>query len=114
MRKDADRLNDMLEAIKSIQRHTSPGRANFDADELVRVWCLRHLEVIGEAAARISEELRSKYPSVPWREIIGMRNTLVHGYFNVDWEQVWNAVEHDLPVLKQELLAIQNSERWFI
>lgn len=114
MRKDDDRLNDMLEAIESIQRHTSTGRTKFDADELVRVWCLRHLEVIGEAAARISEELRSKYPAVPWREIIGMRNTLVHGYFNVDWEQVWNAVEHDLPVLQHELLAIQTSERGYI
>ena len=55
MRKDMDRLHDMMEAIDAIERYTQNGREAFDNDELVRVWCLRHLEVIGEASARLSE-----------------------------------------------------------
>ena len=109
-RKDLDRLSDMLEAIEAITRYVSGGRERFDHDELIRVWCLRHLEVIGEAAARMSEELRSGYPDVPWRAIVGMRNTLIHGYFNVDWDQVWNAVEYDLPKLEQTLTTILKAE----
>jgi uncharacterized protein with HEPN domain len=49
---------------------------------------LRHFEVIDEASARLSETLRARHPEVPWREIIGMRNVLIHGYFDIDWEQV--------------------------
>ena len=81
MRKDMDRLHDMMEAIGAIERHTQGGREAFDNGELVRVWCLRHLEAVGEASARRSETLRARYPEVPWREIIGMRTMLIHGYF---------------------------------
>ena len=103
MRRDADRLHDMVEAIEAIDRHIQGGREAFEKDELVRVWCLRHLEVIGEASARLSETLRSRHPDVPWREIIGMRNTLIHGYFDIDWEQVWNTLERDLPDFRRAL-----------
>jgi uncharacterized protein with HEPN domain len=110
MRKDLDRLRDIIEAIEAIERHTLRNRDNFDRDELVRVWCLRHLEIIGEAAARISEALRLRYRNMPWREVIGMRNTLIHGYFDIDWEQVWNAVELDLPDLRQGIETILEAE----
>ncbi len=110
MRKDMDRLHDMMEAIEAIDRHTQGGRKAFDNDELVRVWCLRHLEVIGEASARLSETLRARYPEVPWREIIGMRNMLIHGYFDIDWEQVWNALERDLPGLRRALEVMLKAE----
>lgn len=89
MRKDAERLRDVLEAIAAIERHAGPDRLRFDADELVRTWCLHHIEIIGEAVARVSDELRAKYPLAPWREIVAMRNNLIHGYFDVDWEVVW-------------------------
>ena len=65
MRKDRDRLHDMMEAIEAIERYIQGGRETFDNDELIRVWCLRHLEVIGEASARLSETLRARYPEVP-------------------------------------------------
>ncbi|MEW6263783.1 MAG: HepT-like ribonuclease domain-containing protein [Thermodesulfobacteriota bacterium] len=110
MRKDIDRLHDILDAIEAITRHIQGGRESFDRDELIRVWCLRHLEVIGEAAARMSEAFCSRCQNIPWREIIGMRNTLVHGYFDIDWDQVWNAVENDLPVLRREIEAILKAE----
>jgi uncharacterized protein with HEPN domain len=71
---------------------------------------LRHLEVIGEASARLSETLRARHPDVPWREIIGMRNMLIHGYFDIDWEQVWNALERDLPGLRRALEVMLKAE----
>ena len=113
MRSDFDRLQDVLEAMDAIQRHVAAGRAVFDLDELIRVWCLRHIEIIGEASSRVTEKMRSAHPEIPWREIVGMRNTLVHGYFDVDWDEVWNAVERDLPPLRRAVEAIlsQTGER---
>lgn len=71
MRADRDRLTDVLEAIERIERHTSGGREVFDADELVQVWVVRHLQIIGEAVSHLSQELHTQYPDVPWRSIIG-------------------------------------------
>jgi uncharacterized protein with HEPN domain len=95
VRADNDRLLDILEAIAAIQEQAQT-RERFDADKMLRVWCLHHLVVIGEAAAGVSEPMREQYKSVPWRRVIGMRNAVVHAYFHVDWEEVWNVVEHDL------------------
>lgn len=108
MRRDAQRLRDVLDAIAAIERHTTGGWAAFDADELVQVWCLKHIEIIGEALGRLSPEFKLAHPRLPWREAAAMRNQLVHGYFQVDWTQVWNVVERNLPGLKEgvvELLA---------
>lgn len=100
MRADRDRLADVLEAIERIERHTSAGREVFDADELVQVWVVRHLQIIGEAVNHLSQELQTRYPDVPWRSIIGMRHVLVHGYFEVDLDLVWLVVENELDKLK--------------
>lgn len=110
MRRDLDRLRDVLEAIEAIERHTARGREDFDRDELVRTWCLKHVEIIGEAVSRLSEDLRSRYTTVPWRAIIGMRNTLVHGYFDVDWDAVWAVVENDLSNLRTAVASILEAE----
>jgi uncharacterized protein with HEPN domain len=110
MRGDIDRLIDIIEAIDAIFRHTSSGRAKFDADELVRVWCLRHIEVIGEAVSRLSPEMRDQHPVVPWRNIVAMRNALIHGYFDTDWEAVWAVVEHDLGPLQVAVQAMLQVE----
>jgi len=110
VRKDAERLRDVLEAIAAIERHVGPDRGRFDADELVRTWCLHHIEIIGEAVARLTEELRAKYPVAPWREIVAMRNALIHGYFDVDWEAVWAVVERNLVPLKQAVETMLRAE----
>jgi uncharacterized protein with HEPN domain len=106
MRSDVERLIDITEAIDAILRHTANGRTQFDDSELVRVWCLRHIEVIGEAVSRLSEDFRLQYPIAPWRSIIAMRNALIHGYFDTDWEAVWAVVENDLPPLRAKVDAI--------
>jgi uncharacterized protein with HEPN domain len=74
VRKDEDRLRDILDAIGAIRSRTGSDRSRFDGDALVRVWCLHHITIIGEAAARVSDELKSKHPNPPWRLIVGMRN----------------------------------------
>jgi uncharacterized protein with HEPN domain len=114
MRNDLERLRDILEAIDAIQKYTSDGRGRFDEDELVQSWCLRHIEIIGEATSRLSKELRTKYPVAPWRNIIGMRNALMHGYFDIDWDIVWGVVANELRPLRKSILDIISSEEWVL
>lgn len=100
MRDPAERLRDILEAIAAIERHRPEDKAHFEQNELVQVWCVRYLQIIGEAARALPEEVRALAPEVPWPKILGMRNVLVHGYFDIDTEIVWGTVQHDLPALR--------------
>ena len=67
---------------------------------------MRGLEIIGEATKSLSEELKTKYPQVPWKEIAGMRDKLIHQYFGVDLELVWETIRKDLPKLKNRVIRI--------
>ena len=100
MRDPAERVRDVLESIAAIERHVDCTKAGFERDELLQTWYLRHLQIIGEAARAIPEDVRALSPEVPWHQIAGMRNVLVHGYFEVDTDLVWDAVTRDLPILK--------------
>jgi uncharacterized protein with HEPN domain len=102
VRDDRTRLNDMLEAIERIRRQSDKGRAAFDGDELVQTWIVHHLQILGEAAARLSPAVRAPAP-VRWNAIVGMRNILVHTYFEIDREAVWRVVERDLGPLEAEI-----------
>lgn len=106
MRDDRDRLQDILDAVAAIRSRCGRDRTPFDGDELLRVWCLHHLQVIGEAASGLSEDLRQRHAEVPWREIVGMRNVIVHGYFQVDWDEVWVAVDRDVDPLAEAVRRI--------
>jgi uncharacterized protein with HEPN domain len=106
MRDDRERLRDILEAIERIERYTSKGREEFMQDELIQTWVVHHIQIIGEAARKLSEETRSEYDEVPWPAIIAMRNILVHDYFSVDIDEVWSTIERDLPPLKVEVSSI--------
>lgn len=105
MRDSRERLRDILEAIENIQRYTTAGRDVFDKDELVQSWCVRHLQIIGEAARFLPEETRKSIPQIPWSDIVGMRHVLVHNYFGIDTELVWNVVETQLGALKTAIEA---------
>ncbi len=106
MRLDKERLQDILEAIENIERHLPATWEAFNGNELVRVWCLKHLEIIGEAAAKLSQGVRDMAPNIPWKPIIGMRNTLIHAYFDVNWRRVWQVVAHEIKPLKAALQAL--------
>ncbi|WP_419950942.1 DUF86 domain-containing protein [Candidatus Palauibacter sp.] len=71
----------------------------FDQDRLRQHAIIKAIEIIGEAAASVSRETREHHPAIPWREIVGMRNRLVHAYFEVDVERVWETVQRDIPQL---------------
>ncbi len=106
MRDDRERLRDIMEAIERIETYAAKGRAAFERDELIQVWFLRYLQIIGEASRALSADIRETYPEVPWGKIMGMRNILVHNYFEIDLPVVWNAVERELPELKRQLISI--------
>lgn len=106
MRDDRERLLDILEAIERIEKYTSKGREVFEDDELIQTWVVHHLEIIGEATRALSAEIKQNYPKTPWSQIAGMRNILVHHYFGVDSSAVWNAVDRDLPTLKNQVEAM--------
>lgn len=110
MRDIYERLRDIQEAIEQIWKYTSQGRDLFDQNELIQTWVIHHLEIIGEATRAIPQEFRDLHPDVSWRQIYGMRNILVHHYFGINLNQVWAAVEHDLPVLKSSVDVLLASQ----
>jgi len=106
MRDTHERLHDIQEAIERIERYTVQGRTAFDDDELIQTWVVHHLQIIGEAATALPQDMRDKTPTIPWRKIVGMRNILVHHYFAIDRVVVWDVVEQDLPELKRAIEAL--------
>lgn len=107
MRSDRLYLADILDAIQAIERFTANcDEQRFLADELIQSAVLQKLSVIGEAAARLSDEARASDPGVPWNEIIGFRNIAVHAYFSVDWRIVFVTVADDLPDLKSSVASL--------
>jgi uncharacterized protein with HEPN domain len=106
VREDRQRLLDIVEAIEKIEKRTAEGREAFDADELVQVWVLHHLRILCEAVRALSAGFRDGHPDLPWSGITGMRNILVHHYFEIDKDIVWSVVEKDLPELKAKIQAI--------
>jgi len=101
-----ERLRDIQEAIARIIKYTNQGRDLFDQDELVQTWVIYHLEIIGEAARTIPQDFRNHHPGIPWKQISGMRNILVHHYFGINRDRIWAVIEHDLPDLKDNVDAI--------
>ena len=100
MNNDYRRLLDVQESIAHIEKYAARGKEEFEKSELIQVWVIHHLQIIGEALGRLSGDLKSKYPGIPWRKIKGMRNILVHDYFGIDLEIVWRVIEGDLPDVK--------------
>ena len=96
----------MIEAINRIEKYSARGRDIFESDELIQTYILHHLQVIGEAAFKMPQDFRERYPEVPWPKMLGMRHILVHGYFEIDLDIVWAVVQKDLPELKRKLEAI--------
>jgi uncharacterized protein with HEPN domain len=112
VRDPKERLRDILDGIANIERYAARGREAFESDELIQNWFVRHLQIIGEAARGLPQEIRDREKSVPWSKIMGMRHILVHDYFAVDTDIVWDVIERDLPDLKVKIEALlQQLER---
>jgi uncharacterized protein with HEPN domain len=108
-----DCLDDILETISCLEEFTEGMEyGHFLQDKKTEFAVARGLEIIGEACRKISREIQEKYPEIPWNQIAGTRNRLVHEYFRIDWEIVWRIVKIDLPQekhafqkIRQELLG---------
>jgi uncharacterized protein with HEPN domain len=106
MRNLRSRLQDILDAIDKIESEQAKGKVAFDSSPLIQVWMVHHLMIMGEAVRSIDPAIRQRYPAIPWRQIAGMRNILVHDYFRINGEIVWETVEKHLPALKEEVQTI--------
>lgn len=106
-RPDSARLLDiLLSARRAVGYVQGVDRARFDADLLLQDAVVRRIELVGEAAGKVSRETQEALPDVPWREISGMRNRLAHEYFRVDLDIVWRVVTVELPVVIPVLEAV--------
>ncbi|MEQ9483849.1 HepT-like ribonuclease domain-containing protein [Coleofasciculus sp. F4-SAH-05] len=106
MSDDGVYLGDILERIERIEAYTQDGRETFLASLLIQDGVIRSFEVIGEAVKQISSELRQSHPQIPWRQMAGFRDVLIHDYMGLDLNEVWNVVERDLPELKGKILLV--------
>jgi uncharacterized protein with HEPN domain len=88
MRDDRERLLDLQEAISKIEKYSSQGRQIFEQDELIQNWIAHHLQIIGEATRTMSPIFQQQHPDWSWSKITGMRNILVHHYFEIDTDIV--------------------------
>ncbi len=109
MKDDRVFLAHVRDAITKIDSYTQEGRAAFFADTKTQDAVIRNLEIIGEAVKNLSADLRAQHPEMPWTRIAGMRDVLIHDYFGVRLQTVWNAVEHRLPELKRYVEALMAS-----
>jgi uncharacterized protein with HEPN domain len=106
-RDDSVYLRHILDAISRIEEYLhGVDEEIFYQHYLVQDGVIRQLEIIGEASKRLSREVRASCPNVPWQDIAGMRDKLIHDYFGVDLEAVWLTARDDIPALKAEISAI--------
>ena len=97
----------MLEhAIEAVEMTKGHRRADLDKDRKLNLALVRLVEIIGEAAAHVSSEMQTRFPQIPWQDIIGMRNRIIHAYDRVDLDILWDVIELDLPPLILELRRI--------
>ena len=101
-------VNHMLESISLIRGYTrNMTITEFKTRKETQDAVIRRLEIIGEAANKVSPEFREKHQDIPWRNISGLRNILIHEYFGVDLNLTWNVIKDDLPVLEKNLRKIK-------
>ena len=111
MRHEASLLKDILAAIGKIEGITAATpEESFFGDEVLQAAVLHHLTVIGEAVNRVSPKLRERHPEVPWRQIVAIRHRIVHAYFDLDWQILWDASRDDIPGLRKQISAILEDE----
>jgi uncharacterized protein with HEPN domain len=101
---DLIRIRHMLDAIKEVLAFSKDkSRDDLDNSRMLTLAIIKELEIIGEAASKITPEFKATQSHIPWLDIVGMRNRLTHGYFDIDLDLVWTTVQEDLPLLLEQL-----------
>ena len=98
-RDDAYLLDILIAARQALKFVKGVKKSEFEDNDLLQSAVMRPLEIIGEAASKISSKMRKANPQIPWNEMVGMRNRLIHEYFRVNYEAVWDTIQRDLPAL---------------
>jgi uncharacterized protein with HEPN domain len=105
--KDLTRLHHMLDSVNAILSFVKgENRNSLDTNRLLLSGIIRELEILGEAAGKVSKETQNRFPEFPWKQAIGMRNRLIHAYFDVDPDIIWKTTQKILPNLSEELKKI--------
>lgn len=98
-------IKHILDAIDRIERYLAGiSYSRFNKDTLIQDGVIRQLEIIGEASKRLSDDTKASYGNIPWKDIAGMRDKLIHNYFGTDIKAVWNTAKDDIPYLKSKLI----------
>ncbi len=108
MKDDRIYLAHILDSIEHIESFITSGRDEFFKSRLIQDAVIRNLEIIGEAVKQLSMELRVQNNDLPWREMAGLRDVLIHEYFGVDLRTVWGVIEKELPLVKPKIIKILN------
>jgi uncharacterized protein with HEPN domain len=104
---DRVRVLHMVDAADSLAQFIAgKKRADLDADRMLLFAMVRAIEVVGEAASRVTNETKTAAPNVPWAAIVGMRNRLIHGYFDIDADVIWKTATEEIPALLRTLKAL--------
>ena len=113
MIRDFDRIEHMIDAIAKARTSVAglTKEAFFENDDK-KAAAERYIMIVGEAASRLSDEIKSKYPNVPWREACDMRNFVAHEYMKVDYSLVWDAINKDFQELERWLIEIKSAYPW--
>ncbi|TDQ42360.1 HepT-like ribonuclease domain-containing protein [Aureibacillus halotolerans] len=99
-------VSHILDSLNQIESYCSDGKNSFFQSRLIQDAVIRNLEIIGEATKQLSGEFRKKHDHIPWREMAGLRDILIHDYFGVDLRTVWGVIEKELPKLKKQVQKI--------
>jgi uncharacterized protein with HEPN domain len=104
---DKIRIQHMIDAAEEALSFISDiSEREFNKSRMLILSVIKEIEIIGEAASKISDETRIRFNNIPWQDIVGMRNKLIHGYFDVNSKLVWNTIKNDLPQLISSLKEI--------
>ena len=110
-RDDSIRFRHMLDAAKEVMSFAkNKTRRNLDNDRMLTLSLVKSIEIIGEAASKVTDETKKRFPEIPWTNMIAMRNRLIHAYFDIDLDVLWGTIVDDLPPFIEDLEKIISSE----
>lgn len=110
--KDLPYLKHILESIGDIEESVKDlSKKGFSKNKDKKEANVRRIEIIGEAVKNVSMDFKNKYPNIPWKDISGMRDKLIHHYFGVNIDNVWKVIKEDIPVLKRNIIEILEKEK---